>query len=161
MPSIRSTMEQFSSNFFNRYSTSTPVNILWEEFKSLCNTCLSHIPTKTSNTRSHGLTLTSNVSHTESNGYTYYLAKSSSCPIKWQTYRNFKKTVQQESRSLRAYHKSLTDGNGGITKRLWSYIEKKWKGNFGVASLKNNDNAVADTGGCNGFPSERACTRNQ
>jgi len=47
----------------------------------------------------------------------------------------------------RAYHKyisSLTDGNGKITKRLWSYIKKKRKDNFGVASLKHNDNVFND-----------------
>ena len=68
--------------------------------------------------------------------------------IKWQTYRNFrliKKTVQQESR--RAYHRyisSLTDKNGAITKRLWSYIKRQRKDKFGVFSLRHNDNIYND-----------------
>ena len=40
----------------------------------------------------------------------YNLAKSISCPIKWETYRNFKKTVQQESHKVyHSYLSSLTD----------------------------------------------------
>ena len=37
---------QFSDEFFNKFSTTVPIDTLWEEFKSLCSGCISSIPTK-------------------------------------------------------------------------------------------------------------------
>jgi len=139
--SIRSAIDQFSSNFFTLYSTSTSIDILWEEFKSLCSNCLSYIPTKLCSSENKKPWINSHIKRlSRKKQRLYNLAKSSHCPSKWQTYKNFKKTVQQESR--RAYHRyisSLTDRNGRITKRLWSYIKKQRKDNLGVTSLRHND----------------------
>ena len=58
MPSIRSTIEQFSSNCFTRYSTSTSINTLLEE----CVVYVYHIYLHsflTLEIRNHGLILTS------------------------------------------------------------------------------------------------------
>jgi len=43
---IKEIIAQFSDKFFNKFSISTPIDILWEEFKSLYSKCISSIPTK-------------------------------------------------------------------------------------------------------------------
>jgi len=47
-PTIKEMIAHFSSEIFNNFSISTPIDILWEEFKSLCSRCMSFIPKKTS-----------------------------------------------------------------------------------------------------------------
>ena len=41
---IRETILNFSDCFLNKHTTDTPVNILWEEYKSLCESCLTLVP---------------------------------------------------------------------------------------------------------------------
>ena len=57
---------------------------------------------------------------------------------------NIYKFQRQSSEAYHKYISSLTDGNGEITKRLWPYIKNQWKDNFGVASLKHNDDVYDD-----------------
>ena len=50
--SINETITQFTSSFLNKFPTSTPVDILWEEFKVMCYNCLDLVPTKLQSNRS-------------------------------------------------------------------------------------------------------------
>jgi len=59
---------------------------------------------------------------------------------------SIKRTFKQEIRKAHlTYIASLTDKNGTITKQFWSYIKKQWKDNFGVASLKQDNNTYNDS----------------
>ena len=50
MSSIKNLLIQSSQLFFSKFSLSTPINTLWEEFKSICFDYLSLVPAKFSNT---------------------------------------------------------------------------------------------------------------
>ena len=41
---INNHIAQFADTFFNAYDHNTPVNILWDEFKTLCKSCIDMIP---------------------------------------------------------------------------------------------------------------------
>ena len=43
---LRHNFAHFSSDFLNKYSSHTPLSQLWNEFKSMCEECLKHIPVK-------------------------------------------------------------------------------------------------------------------
>ena len=92
------------SAFFSKFSLSTPINTLWEEFKSICFDCLSLVPAKLSNTAAKQPWITTHIKRLSR--HLYNLARASNCPIKWKTYRNFKKEVQHKCRE--AYHRYIT-----------------------------------------------------
>ena len=43
---IRGNMQSLCEDFLNKFSTLTPVDVLWDEFLSVCNMCMDSIPTK-------------------------------------------------------------------------------------------------------------------
>ena len=43
---LRHNFAHFHSDFLSKYSSYTPVSQLWNEFKSMCEECLKHIPVK-------------------------------------------------------------------------------------------------------------------
>ena len=46
MASIKKIINQFNNSLSERFSLSTPVDILWKEYKSMCHECLDHVPTR-------------------------------------------------------------------------------------------------------------------
>ena len=48
---IKNLILNFSSDFMNKFITSTPINLLWNKFQTLCDTCLNHIPCRKAATR--------------------------------------------------------------------------------------------------------------
>ena len=50
--SINEIITQFTSSFLNKFSPSTPVDTLWEEFKMMCFDCVGLVPTKLHSNRS-------------------------------------------------------------------------------------------------------------
>ena len=108
---------------------------------------MSLVPAKFSNTAAKQPWITTHIKRlSRKKQRLYNLARASNCPIKWKTYRNFKKEVQHKCRE--AYHRyitSLIDSTGSITKRLWTYIKKQRKDNCGVASLKHEGNIHNDS----------------
>ena len=46
--SIKEFINQFNDTFLRKFSLSTPIDTLWEEFKLMCLNCLTHVPTKLS-----------------------------------------------------------------------------------------------------------------
>jgi len=138
MPTIKETIARFSSEIFNNFPTSNPIDILWEEFKSLCSRCISFIPTKTSRNSHTKPWISSHIRRlTWKKQRLYNVAKWSNCTLKWQAYNNIKKEVQQKMlRSLSEIHL--------IT--LWwiwlccqTAIRQQRKDNCGVSSFKHNN----------------------
>ena len=43
---IRGNMQSLCEDFLNKFSPLTPVDVLWDEFLSICNICMDSIPTK-------------------------------------------------------------------------------------------------------------------
>ena len=89
MPTIKETIPHFSSKLFNNFSTSNPIDILWEEFESLCSRCMSFIPTKTSRNSHTKLWIFSFIRRRKQ--HLYNVVKRSNCTLKWQAYKNIKK----------------------------------------------------------------------
>lgn len=146
IPSIKETIAHFSSEFFSNFSTSTPVDTLWEKFKSLCFRCISFIPTKPIRSSHTKPWISSYIRRlTRKKQRLFNVAKRTNCPLKWQAYKNIKKEVQQKCRT--AYYKyitSLCDETGSVTKRLWSYIKQQRKDNCGVTSLRHDGTLYND-----------------
>jgi len=70
----------------------------------------------------------------------YNVAKQSNCTLKWQSYKNIKKEVQQKCHAAyQKYISSLCDESGSVTKWLWSYIKQQQKDNCGISFLKHNN----------------------
>ena len=139
MPTIKETIAHFSSEIFNNFSTSTPIDILWEEFKSLCFRCMSFIPTKTSRITHTKPWISSYIRClTRKKQSLYNVAKRSNCTLKWQANKNIKKEVQQKCRTAyQKYISSLCVESGSVTKWLRSYIKQQWMNNCEVSSLKH------------------------
>jgi len=139
--SIKESIEQFSTEFFEKYSQSTPVDILWEEFRLLCIDCISSIPTRSMCTIQKQPWITSYIRRlSRKKKRLYKIAKQTNSPHKWQAYKNLKKEVQQKCRAAyQHYITSLTDETGSVTKRLWSYIKSQRKDSCNITSLKHND----------------------
>ena len=139
--SIKETIHQFSKEFFDKFSQSTSVDILWEEFRSLCFNSISSIPTKSTSTSQKQPWISSHIRRlSRKKRRLYNIAKRTNSPHKWQAYRQLKKEVQQQCRS--AYHRyitSLTDESGSVTKRLWSCIKSQRKDICSITCLKHND----------------------
>ena len=45
MVAIKEIINQFSDTFLSKFSLSTPVDVLWAEFKQMCYNCLAHVRT--------------------------------------------------------------------------------------------------------------------
>ena len=58
---IKEHIMDFTNYFMNKYIISTPIDILWNEYRALCETCLNLIPCKMTSTRFGPPWLTNNI----------------------------------------------------------------------------------------------------
>ena len=58
---IKEIISQFSDDFLSKYSLSTPVEVLWNEFKQMCFKCLAQVPSKLSSTNTKQPWVTSHI----------------------------------------------------------------------------------------------------
>ena len=96
---IKETIHQFSIEFFDKFSQSTSVDILWEEFRSLCLNCIFSIPTKSTNTSRKRPWISSHIRRlSHKKRCLYNIAKRTNSSHKCQVYQRLKKEVQQQCR---------------------------------------------------------------
>lgn len=63
MIAIKRIINLFNETFLSKHSLSTPVEVLWIEFKQMCFNCLSHVPISRSSTCSKQPWVTSHIRH--------------------------------------------------------------------------------------------------
>ena len=133
--SINEIIIQFTSSFLNKFSTSTPIDILWEE---MCYEYLDLVPTKFHSTGSKQPWVNSYIKRlSRKKQRLYNLVKCSNSSHNWETYRTYKRKVQGDCcKAYNNYIGGLIDKKGSVTKRLWSYIKSQRKDHCGIAPLK-------------------------
>ena len=97
MVAIKEIINQFSDTFLSKFSLSTPVDVLWAEFKQMCYNCLAHVPTRLLNTGTRQPWVTCRIkrlSHKKQR--LYNLVRKSNCSRNWDSYQCFKHQVQRE-----------------------------------------------------------------
>ena len=80
MTSIKEIINQFTTDFLNNYSLSTPVDTLWKKFKQMCLSCLSHVPTRQFSTQTKRPWMTTRIKRLScKNQHLYNIARQSHC----------------------------------------------------------------------------------
>ena len=132
---IRDTILSFSNYFFNEYTTDTPVNTLWEENKSLCDSCLTLVAhTRTSDKHRPPWIIKQIKRLSRQKQRRYNTAHSTNLSKDWENYYNIKRELQKVCQiSHNNYLSSLLSSNKKPTK------------NFGHLSKTNVKTKLAST----------------
>ena len=144
---IRGNMQSLCEDFFNKFSTLTPVDVLWDEFLSVCNMCMDSIPTKFTSSKCKHPWINNCIKRiTRRKQRAYNQARCSNLATDWSRYYDLKRECQSECRTaFNRYVSNLVDPNKNIiTKRLWSFIKNKRQDNVGVSTLKHEGRTYVD-----------------
>ena len=120
---IRNRISLLCEEFISSYSTSTPIEILWINFTSICNTCLDLIPIKLCSHNSKQPWINIHIKRlSRRKERAYNQAHNTNESQHWTRYYNLKRECQWECHI--AYNKyvfNLVDPNKNIvTKKLWT-----------------------------------------
>jgi len=140
-------MLHFSDSFLEHYTIDTPIQELWNVFKSKCHECLNLVPS---------ITLSKRTINPWSNRYItrltnkkkrlYNKARASQLQSDWSAYREIKQQVQRECR--KAHDKYVLDiinsDNTRSNKKFWSYIKSKKSEQYGIPTLEKDHQLITD-----------------
>ena len=115
-------------DFLNKFSTLTPVDVLWDEFLSSCNICMNSIPTKLTSSKCKHPWINNYIKRiTRRKQRAYNQALRSNLATDWSKYYDLKRECQCECcTALNRYVSNLVDPNKNIiTKPLWSFVKNK------------------------------------
>ena len=145
---IRQEMQSLCDEFITTYSSSTPVDVLWNNFLVLCNVGLAMVPTKSTSTQPKQPWVTNNVKRlSRKKQRAYNHARTSDSPLDWSKYHDLKRQCQRECRqAFNNYISSLIDPNSSkVTKRLWSFIKSRKQDNTGIGPLIHQGTKFIDS----------------
>ena len=113
-----------------------PVEILWNDFVRICNTCLDLVPTKLSSSSFKQPWIITHIkclSRRKQCAYDHARNSKTNEAQQWSNYYNLKRECQRDCHT--AYNKyvsNMVDPNKNVvTKKLWSYIKNKRQDNIG------------------------------
>ena len=125
---INDVIIQFSNTFLSDNSVDTPVQELWDSFKTMCQKCLELVPCKSLSSSIKYPWITTQIKRLSNKkqrlyNRTRYSGLQSDC----LAYYELKKSVQHECRKAHDTYVAdlLTSNNGHINKRFWTYINGK------------------------------------
>ena len=97
--SINDHITDFTDTFLQSHDHNDPIDILWNEYKALCEACLAMIPQRKS-TKHQIPWITNNIKRlSRKKQRQYNLARRTNTDENWSAYRNLKKEVQRLCRS--------------------------------------------------------------
>ena len=136
-------MMQHCSEFLSNYSSDTPVEVIWETFKSICSECLSLIPS-TNSSKNHFKApwITAYIKHLSNRKKrAYNKACTTGLASDWSAYHSLKTPSKKEChKAHNCFLQQLTNPDYDTNhKRLWSYIKSKRQENFGIPTLKDSN----------------------
>ena len=140
MDNLKADTTSFSSDFILNHTVNSPVDSLWEKFKSTMTSLMrKHIPSKLTSTRFHQPWITSSVKRLSNQKKRSFIkAKKTQKKKDYDRYLKIKRTSQTACRQ--AYREYLTNivspDSKDNPKRFWSFIKSKRCDNSGVAPLK-------------------------
>ena len=140
-------MQLLCEDFLNKFSALTPVDVLWDEFLSICNICMDSIPTKLTSSKCKHPWINNYIKRTTRRKQrAYNQACCFNLATGWTKYYDLKRECQHECRTaFNRYVSNLVDPNKNIiTKRLWSFIKNKRQGNVGMSTLKHEGRTYVD-----------------
>ena len=113
---IRQTAQSLCQHFVSTHSTSTSVDILWNDFMSICNTCMDLVPTKLSSTKHHQPWINSHIKRlTRKKQRAYNHARATNTEYDWAKYKDIKIQCQYECRKcFNQYVANLIDPNSNV-----------------------------------------------
>ena len=135
---IKYLANSLADEFITKYDENTPIETIWYDFKSICSSCLSCVPSRIRSQRSHQPWINTNIKRLSNKKQRLYnRAKRTKNSKDLAAYKCLKRFVQKQCRA--AYNNyiadSLNSSSRNGSKRLWSYIKSKKKDNLGVGSL--------------------------
>ena len=143
---IRQTIKSLCDRFVANYSTTTPINTLWNKFSDTYLLCLNMIPTNWSTTKPKQPWITRQIKQlTRRKQRAFKHARLTNNPHDWSTYQDLKRLSQWECRSaFNRYVSSLIDENNNATKRLWSFIKNRKQDRTGINALDHCETTYTD-----------------
>jgi len=147
MPQLHQRADNLCSTFLSNYTSTTPITVLWEQFKIICHECLKVVPTKqvTANTQAPWINRRIK-SLSRRKHRLYKRARQSGLTSDWADYHQAKKESQQQCR--RTYNNYICNlacsKQGQVSKKLWSFIKAQRNDHCGVAALQDNGVVYSD-----------------
>jgi len=89
---IRQNIQSLYWYFVTTHSVSTPVNTLWNDFMSICNTCMDQVPSRITSTKYHQPWITNHIkrlTHRKQRAYNHVHATNTVSD--WARYKDIKK----------------------------------------------------------------------
>ena len=113
-------------HFLSTHSPSTSVDIFWNDFMSICNTCMALVPTKLSSTKHHQPWINSCIKRlTRKKQRAYNHARATNTEYDWAKYKDIKRQCQYECRkSFNQYISNLINPNSNAVPKCCSHILK-------------------------------------
>ena len=144
---INNHIAQFADTFFNAYDHNTLINILWDEFKTLCKSCIDMIPQKMTCANDQPPWITRNSKRLlRKKQCKYNKACRTNSDEDWSAYCDFKKEIQRACRtSHNNYISSLLDKHNKCTKKFWRYIKNMRKEQISINTLHYNGETYTDS----------------
>ena len=144
---IRNNMQTLCDNFLDCFSTSTPVEVLWNEFLSICNSGIDSVPTKVTSSKCKNPWINNYIKRlTRRKQRAYNQARHSNLSTDWSKYYDIKRQCQRECRTaFNRYVSNLVNpDNNSVTKHLWSFIKSKRQDHIGISTLKHQGETFVD-----------------
>ena len=132
----------------NTYDSNTPIDTLWNEFKTLCNQCLNMIPQKCVTTKVCLSWLTGKIKRlSRRKQRKYNKACLTNNPDNRAAYHKLKKDMQRLCRTSRNnnYVSSLLDPHYKCTKKFWRHIKSMRKEQISINALLFNGETYTDS----------------
>ena len=144
---IRENIQLLRPEFMSNYSSSTPINVLWNKFTDICDHCLKLIPTKTASSKSHHPWITAYIKRlTHKKQCAYNRTKQKNHPENWSTYFEIKRLTQQECcKTFNNYISSFIDSENNCTKKLWSFIKSRRLDQTGIGPINYKGETHTDS----------------
>ena len=146
LESINNHIAQFANTFLNSHDHSDSIDILWDEFKMLCKSCLDMIPQKKVSTKVRPSWLTDNIRRlSRRKQRKYNTARLTNKIEDWAAYRHLKKVQKLCRTSHNNYVLSLLDSHNKCTKKFWKYIKGLRKEQISINTLHLNGEIHTDS----------------
>ena len=145
--SLSERITNFSTDFLSRHTIYTSIEILWNEFKQLCQDCINSIPHKFFSSRFNQPWVTTYTKRLcRKKKRLYNKACSTGDSLDWTIYHRMKKQVQYECRKAHEQYISelVNPESQCINKRFWTYIKNQRNDPSGVPPLNKDGSLILD-----------------
>lgn len=141
LTSLKKDLDSYVSNFTSRFTSSTPVQSLWDDFSTECNRLIEqYVPSKLTSSRFHQPWVNTEIKRlSRRKQKAYNRAKRTQHHRHWAYFNLLKKQAHAAcKRAYNQYISNLLDDSSPPKKSFWSFIKSRKCDNAGVSPLKRN-----------------------